>query len=76
MTYPNFLLGMKEVSEKKDYELFYKNSLNMGKYFVLSLGVGVVLNRFYTKSRFLPKLMIFRLPVRVSLLLLPNLPIL
>ena len=54
VTYPNFLLGMKEVTEKSDYEKFYKNTLNMGKYFVLSLGVGVIFNRFYTKSKFVP----------------------
>ena len=76
ITFPNFLLGMKEVSEKKDFDLFYKNTLNMGKYLFLNMGIGVIFNRFYTKSKFVPRLMVFRLPVRLSLLLLPNLPLL
>ena len=40
----------------------------------LSVG-GIVLNRLFTKSRFLPKHIVFRFPIRLGLFLLPNMPL-
>ena len=35
---------------------------------------GLILNRLFTKSRFLPRSLLARAPVRVGLFLLPNIP--
>ncbi len=69
----SFLFGMSELSEKKHQQAVKKNLTNFSKYFFVSSIGGVLFNRGFTKSKFLPNSFYLRFPLRLFLFFLPNL---
>lgn len=73
MDHSNFVM-LREFVEDEDYKVYNKNLMTITKYSGLSLIGGLILNRFLTTSRFFPKNIFIRLPIRLGLLLIPNIP--
>lgn len=69
----SFLMGMSELSEKPHRETFLKNIKNISKYFLVSSLAGIITNRLFTKSKFLPNNFFLRFVGRSVFFFLPNL---